>query len=295
MKEKDKILFMNTNQTYPNSTPMNNEEYHANTTHISKSGLDLLAQSPFHYWHKYLNPKRDPEERNQHFVVGSAVHAAILEPELFANEYWAVNDAAIIAEIGGAKPRATTKYKEWLAGQEAANVGREMLSADEFAHCIAMRDAVWAHPAAAMLLNDGYREQSFFLTEPHTEAPIKIRPDFLNPSIGWITDVKTTDDASPYSFGKSFYKFGYHKQAAMLLDGMREIDPFVTWKGIAFIAVEKNPPYAVGVYYATAAELELGQAEYRGNLFKYMECRAKNEWPAYSSQIEPIQRPGWVK
>ncbi len=283
-----------TNQTYPGASLMTNEDYHANTSHISKSGLDLISQTPAHYYAHYLDPSREKDEPTPALKLGSAVHAAILEPELFANEYWAVDDAAIISEIGGAKPRATARYREWLLEKERQNAGKEMLTADQFKHCLRMRDAVWSHPGAAYLLNDGYREQSFFFTDPMTDAPCKIRPDFLNPSIRWITDVKTTEDASPAAFGRSFYNYRYHVQAAFILDGLAAIEG-APWQGIAFIAVEKNPPYAVAVYYATPEDIADGRVAYRGNLLTYMECKQRNQWPAYSTKIEPIMRPAWMR
>lgn len=285
---------METIRTYPGAVLMTNEDYHANTSHVSKSGLDLIARSPLHYWAKYLDPNRQPEERKQHFIIGSAVHAAILEPHLFERSYFSIDDASICAQIGGAKPRATNKYKEWLEAQLAANEGRQMLSVDDWQHCLNMRDAVRRHPAAAMLLQDGFVEQSFFFNDLQTDAPVKIRPDHLNHNLRWIVDVKTTDDASPSSFGKTFYSYSYHKQAALLFDGMSTVDAD-QWAGVAFIAVEKEPPYAVAVYYATDADIEEGRRAYRGNLLTYMECRSTNQWPSYSEGLEPIQRPGWMK
>ncbi len=283
-----------TNQTYPGASLMTNEDYHANTTHISKSGLDEISQSPAHYYARYLDPERERKEPTPALALGSAVHAAILEPELFKSQYWSIDDAKICEEIEGAKPRATSRYKEWLAVQERFNAGKEMLTADQFKHCIRMRDAVWSHPGAAYLLNEGYREQSFFFNEPTTQAPCKIRPDFLNPSIRWVTDVKTTDDASPAAFGRSFFNYRYHVQAALILDGLAAIEG-TPWDGIAFIAVEKEPPYAVAVYYATAEDIMDGRVAYRGNLLTYLECKARNQWPGYSTQVQPIQRPSWMR
>jgi len=34
---------------------MTNKEYHAKNM-VGKSGLDLIARSPAHYWAKYINP-----------------------------------------------------------------------------------------------------------------------------------------------------------------------------------------------------------------------------------------------
>ena len=59
-------------------TGMSNEAYHAYDG-ISKSGLDLIARSPAHYAY------RTASEPTRAMVIGSATHAAILEPEVFAS------------------------------------------------------------------------------------------------------------------------------------------------------------------------------------------------------------------
>jgi len=41
---------------------MNNEQYHADTSAISASGLKLFARSPAHYYAAYLDPQR-PERQ----------------------------------------------------------------------------------------------------------------------------------------------------------------------------------------------------------------------------------------
>src|SRR5690606_39465824 len=63
------------------TTSMSNEEYHSLPDSISKSGLDLIARSPAHY--RYAE-RREPTRA---MVIGTAIHAAILEPDVFATEY----------------------------------------------------------------------------------------------------------------------------------------------------------------------------------------------------------------
>lgn len=283
-----------TNQTYPGAMLLTNESYHADTSHISKSGMDLIERSPAHYWARYLDPNRVPEPPKKHFVVGSITHTAILEPQYLEQHYFILDDAAKVAEIGGGNPRGTTRYKEWKAEELQKANGRQEVSIDDWNKVRRMREQVFSHQGAAYLLQQGYAEQSFFFTEPSAGAPCKIRPDWLNHHVRWAVDVKTTDDASPAGFGKSFFNFGYDKQAALILDGLALIEG-MPWEGIAFIAVEKEPPHAVAVYYATADDIERGRIRYRGNLQTYMECRERGQWPAYSQGVEPIMRPGWIK
>ena len=59
---------------------MTNKEYHARSE-ISKSDLDLLAKSPYHYKHKDEFERKDSAA----LVLGSAAHKLVLEPKYFYN------------------------------------------------------------------------------------------------------------------------------------------------------------------------------------------------------------------
>lgn len=61
---------------------MDNNTYHADTSHVSKSGLDKIAITPAHYYHHYIAGHKSEPTRDMHF--GSALHEAIFEPV----EYW---------------------------------------------------------------------------------------------------------------------------------------------------------------------------------------------------------------
>src|SRR5690554_8185442 len=68
------------------TTEMSNEEYHDLPDSISKSGLDLIVRSPAHY---RFAEHREPTRA---MVIGTAIHAAILEPDVFATEYLLLRD-----------------------------------------------------------------------------------------------------------------------------------------------------------------------------------------------------------
>ena len=65
---------------------ISNAAYHAGDG-ISKSGLDLIARSPLHYFAKYRSPDRERDEPTEAMKLGTAVHSAVLEPESFASDY----------------------------------------------------------------------------------------------------------------------------------------------------------------------------------------------------------------
>lgn len=265
---------------------MTNEAYHANTARIGKSGLDLIAKSPAHYWARYLDPNREREEPTPALLLGTAVHSAILEPHDFSARYQVFPDINRRTNAGKA---------EYEALQEHAKLnGIVFLSEKDITTCLRMRDAVHKHPAARLLLAQGIAEDTLLWNDMLTGAQCKARPDFLSTNTGYIVDVKTTQDASTSGFAKSAYNYRYHVQAAWYLDGhMAALERAA--EGFAFIAVEKESPYAVSVFYVTPDFYELGKATYLRDLNKYLECLQNNTWPAYSDDFQPINLPAWAK
>ena len=63
-----------------------NEEYHADPA-VSKSHLDQIARSGYHYWARYLNPDRQPVKPTAAMLFGTLVHTAVLEPDELRNRY----------------------------------------------------------------------------------------------------------------------------------------------------------------------------------------------------------------
>lgn len=263
-------------------TDLTNEQYHA-APGVSKSQLDLIARSPRHYWAKYLDPNRVTEEPTKAMVIGSATHAAILEPGLFSTRYVCAPD------FGNPLTKAA---KEAKADFQAANAGKIVLAAPEFDLCVALRTSVLRHPDASGLLSGGVAESSVFAVDPVTGLTVKCRPDYLKDS-GIIVDLKTTDDASPIEFGRSAAKFRYHVQAAHYLDTFKLAFGEAP-SHFVFVVVEKKPPYEVGVYYIEAAAMSVGRQLARRDLNKLAECQASDAWPGYTPDPQPLAFPEWA-
>lgn len=273
---------------------LTNEEYHGLTTVISKSHLDEVNRSPAHYWSRYVDPAREPEPPTDAMQLGTALHTAVLEPELWAEQIiLPPTDAPkrpSITQRNAAKPSAATleAIEFWDAfDQEAA--GKILLSREDGERVQAMAAAVRQHPAAGFLLgNGGVREQSYLWTDPATGLECKCRPDFHTADRRIVADVKTTEDASPAGFARSVAKFRYHVQAAFYGDAL-EAEQFL------FIAVEKRKPFLVAVYAASAAMVEQGRAEAAANLQLIADCRSTDRWPGYSDTVELIDLPRWAQ
>jgi exodeoxyribonuclease VIII len=203
--------------------------------------------------------------------LGSLVHCAVLEPDDLDKRY------------GICLPRNTKAGKEMEGEMIAAGI--EAVTAAEMEQAMAMAGSVRSHQAAAALLQDGKAEQSFWWNDTTTGLRCKCRPDWYFGST--IVDLKTTVDASPAGFAASVAKWRYHVQQSHYLSGTFA-DRFI------FIAVEKNYPFAVGVYELDDDAKQHGQALRQQNLQQLADCHLINEWPGYSETIEPLSLPRWA-
>lgn len=275
---------------------MPNADYHAGPG-ISKSHLDAISGgTPLHYWSKYLDPNRERPEPTPAMVLGSAVHSAILEPDVFPTEYTTVPENApnrpTAAQRNAKNPSTGTLLAiDYWDEFEAANKGKVILSPGDYSFCLQMRDAVNRHPLASRILGSGKAEQSFFAIDDETGELVKCRTDWLADN-GLIADVKTTESASPANFGKSVANFRYYVQAAFYSDILQQLYGEAP-PAFVFLAVEKTPPFAVAVYFATPEQIELGREYYRKDLNLIAECKRTGNWPGYPDEALPIELPRW--
>ncbi|QMP19197.1 exodeoxyribonuclease I [Pseudomonas phage Persinger] len=186
-----------------------------------------------------------------------------------------------------------TLWSDVQAEWSKNNGTRTVLTQEQWDQLHAMRDAVMAHPAAGKLLTGvpGVAELSVYWNDPMTGVLCRCRPDWWRED-DLLVDLKTTDDASLEGFARSIANWRYDVQAPFYLDGVR-IATGRKPRGFVFIAVEKKPPYAVGVYVLDAESLELGRAQYIADLKRYAECERTNTWPGYGDKIQTISVPAW--
>ena len=241
--------------------------YHG-TKALSKSGLDQFRKSPAHFraWQDGITKN----ESSPALEFGTAVHMAILEPELFAATY------TVFA--------GDRRTKDGKAAYEAVIAsGKIPLNQEQWDNITGAAAAVHAHPAAAPLLNGIQTEVSCF--DNWMGVKVKARIDGLGKD--YIIDVKTTQDASPIAFAKSCAQFRYHVQAAWY-QRITGVNRFI------FIAVEKEAPYGVACYELDEQAISLGHIIIEEQLRTYVECEQLNSWPCYSSHIQSLSLPAWA-
>ena len=270
-------------QTYPSLIlGMPEDEYHARPE-ISKSGLDLINKAPkLYHWH-HIDAAGEPFNRTPAMQLGSFVHTATLEPNLWGNDYIR-------------QPKFGRKKAELEAAEEFAieNADKVVVPADMYEHAVQAAIAVRKHPIAASLLREGEAEVSMLARDEETGLGIRGRADWVRPS-GSLVDLKTSRSAERRSYWYSVRDYRYDVQAAFYLDlakrcGVESEEQIFYW-----IVVEPKPPYMVAVYWASTGMVAAGREKYILDLATYKACLDTNKWPGYGEDGElGTEAPRWT-
>ena len=160
---------------------------------------------------------------------------------------------------------------------------------------MAIRESVMEHPAAKLLLSRE-RETEVTATWNHEGTDCKARLDgYIAPrgkAKPIILDLKTAMDASPDGFSRAVAKFNYHFQQAFYVDAVKAIKK--RHAQFIFIAVEKEPPYAVGVYTLGGDAEEVGRKMYKDVLTRWRDVVQSNHAAGYGDSIQEIELPNWA-
>ncbi|MER5006880.1 PD-(D/E)XK nuclease-like domain-containing protein [Atlantibacter hermannii] len=229
------------------------EEYHRDEA-IGSTSVKSISISPANL---YFNPFKGSKSAH----LGSAIHSALLEPDLFKRDYLLMPDVA---------SRSMKEYKnaaEWtspdyiLVGSEVETVNRMFDSSrlnDDFMHYMNTK---------------GHSEVSVFAECPETGLKLKCRFDRLSDSIPYPLDIKSCRDATERGFSNAFGQYKYHIQAAFYLYVFK-LATRIEYNQFAFFAIENSPPYRNCMYYIGEDSLELGYREMFAALEKLKECNA---------------------
>lgn len=238
---------------------------------LSSSDLVKLMRSPAH-----LKQSEEGDEfESDSTIIGRAIHSALLEPELFAEQYEPVEKISRKKlEVVDDDAPTKLKKKDYLKALEVANALRE-------------------HKGVYRLLKDSEREVSAVWKDDATGIWCKARYDIFNREEHFISDLKTTTDARAFQFSKAIYQYRYYLKAAWYVAGATALG--VDDPEFIYIAAEKTPPYAVGLYALKSEVFELARLELEDLLKKYRACLTTDQWPAYPDHIEMIGLPEWGK
>ncbi|HHA2674722.1 TPA: PD-(D/E)XK nuclease-like domain-containing protein [Stenotrophomonas maltophilia] len=330
---------------------LENDAYHGGPGD-SKSSLDLLRKAPAKLRAVKTGLHSRTPTKSQ--MTGTSIHAMVLEPELVARTYalpFVAPDGtlATMDQMKAALTAAGVEFKastnkaglealvrehlpdaslltDLRATYDAANAGKVVIEATEWARLENMLAAVRAHPAAMKLLRGaGEAELSCYWRQPvvdpatgqqlrnqdgsPAELLLRCRPDYWRHD-GIIVDLKSTapGGASPEEFARSVHKWRYFVQHPLYLRGAAaalaaagpEFAAYQRPREFVFVVVETDACVVDGVamgvatYVLDSDSVQFGELQAAEDVAALWKCYASGSWPGYSARIEPLSLPAYA-
>lgn len=240
---------------------------------IHATTLKNVATSPsLALWrkeHGFSSPSLD---------IGSAVHGAILEPEIYHNHF-----------VDYQGDRRKKEYKEF----KALHIGKTILSNTDADKIKYMHDSVMNHPDAGELFeSDGNSEVSIFWDHARTGKKIAVRIDRLVSILPYWIELKTARNVSPGLFFNDCARLHYDIQIALYNDGL--ISCGIN-KTPLIVAVQNTAPYDCVVFEVPKTVLMIGLEKYEKAIDTLLECKKTGTWPSCTNN-ERVQFavPNWA-
>jgi hypothetical protein len=278
-------------------TDISMEQYLA-IPYVHASRLERLRRSPLQYLHSLSQPR----VRKSVLERGTALHLAILEPDLFEGHY------VILGQCEGTKKdkdRCSNPGILYRSGQSFCGVHDphknrplqtdvELLSQADHDAVLGMREAILSHKRAKTLFDGrGEFEATIIFDDPATGIRCKARPDRLIERAGMYVSIKTTRDASPWAFPKDAENRGHFRSFAFYRRALRAVG--WPYQSTTELAVESAAPFDLTCYLPEESEIDSADPEVTRLLRLLSECEATDRWPGYADEFAPLQRPAWAK
>lgn len=272
---------------------MTNEEYHADRSAISSSALKLLVEkTPAHFKAAWMSGLVVDEEKDC-FRYGSLAHCALLEPDRFKSQFVLepkfegfTKDGRLSTQSGEAR----RLKKEWY---ESLSPGSLVVTPDDHRRIMGSIASIIAHDKASKVLIGAKTEVSGYFRHPTTGIKCRLRPDILHLDKKVVIDFKTTRDASKKFFSSEIARRMYHLSMAFYGEGIKAIEG---WEPeiYAFLAVEKDDPYACALYTLDRASIETAKAWVTNGMEILQRCLVSGLFPGIQSGLaEEISIPNW--
>lgn len=240
------------------------ESDYRKATGLSQSSLKDFLISPAHYLaliEKQIEPTRAMQ-------FGTAFHAHLLRDN--PEDYYAVKN-----KVDG-RSREGKAYNEQFALE---NAGKVVIDLDDRNTIVSMAEEVMNHATAGELMKS-LTHKEFAVFGTNHGIRLKGLIDGYDKTTGTVIDLKTAEDASPKGFKKAIWDRRYDIQVVhytwLLQNAGLPVNKFY------FIAIEKEPPFAVGVYTINPESLTKSFKTWDDALDQFFVCQASGVYPAYS-------------
>lgn len=240
---------------------------------LNISTLLGMLVSPKECEYRRTHPRPDTPA----FRLGRLVHCAILEPMRLMKDF-------VVNPYADFRSKAA---QTWKTDQEAA--GKTVITDAQFRAAEDMQRAVWNHPLAKRHVMEGEPEATFTWTDSRTGLPAKGRIDLLN---GAIVDLKSAPQVGREAFGRDAARYHYPARLAYYRDGIAAVTGQEL--PVVLVAIQKQAPFDVGVYYLKEEQIESGRKLYERLMDEYRMCADSGVWPGVCESEElPLELPAW--
>lgn len=246
---------------------------------LSVSGMKQLlppsCPALFKYWRENKRPSKPA------FDFGHLVHYLVLEQgPLF-----------VTIPFDSYRTKAAQKMRDYAYAADLVPVLWEDLG-----KAMACASAVLADRVAGSLLSRGRAEVTLTWTDPETGVPMRSRVDWLRDRAKgrlWCVDLKTAASADPKTFVRHAADFGYHRQQAMYIDGIKACG-LSDNPGFLFVVVEVDAPHLVSIISLKAESVELGREQNAKAARIFKACMESGQWPSYTGgEVAEVELPTW--
>ncbi len=247
---------------------------------VSSTGLrKIFHESPADFYDgAYFNPDREPEEDNQNFILGRAVHHLILGENFFAKMFVQRPDTYIDPKTGDRKPwnGNAIPCKQWL--EENKPTGRGVLLRSWIDDIKGMAIALGKDPLMQTGVLKGQIERTLVYKDRKTGIWVKVRPDAIPTDSGDAADLKTTTSVQWTDLRRTIADFAYYQQAALVRSAFREVLN-VELTTFTYVFVQKKRPYSVRNIILKESDLDLGEKCNDAALALMWRSLNSKQWP----------------
>lgn len=260
--------------------------YHAGRGLLSKSAICIAADPMSGSLEKFLYYMRTPSPPpTPAMVEGTALHKAVLEPDLFGACYIQLPD---FGDMRSSTNRA--KRDHWIK-DHVSGTGRLVLTLEQMTRVQSQATALRANADVRSFLRDSVNEVSVAWTHP-SGLRMKCRADAINLRLGMAGDLKRAILASPKAFRRVIDARMYHVQDVLYTMGLRAAGFDV--RNFVFIACEPEPPYAVGLYQCQTPTRLAAEDIVNRWLARIAEAVQTQKFPGYTDGIMDIDIPEYA-
>ena len=254
---------------------ISNAEYHGRKTHLSSTNVRTHKKNKKQFKYSLTH---ELVKQTKAMSDGTAVHAFFLERDKFDSDF----------VIKPADMRLNTKAgKEWALEHQS----KIIIDSELGNNLYEMEKSFMDSPARLIYDKQGQSELSYFWDDLGLVKG-KCRPDWISNDGNIVVDIKTTTDASPKGFQKSIANWGYHLQLGWYIRGLQKLG--LPAKEFIFIAIEKTPPFSVGVYRANKDMITYANDEINNLVYDIDESLKSDDFPDYTPEILDLGLPNWM-